>query len=56
MPSSVEILKKHGWNVQVESGAGTGAKFRDGDYEAAGAEIVSKEIAFTSGLYYINIY
>lgn len=49
MPNSVEILRKHGWNVRVEHGAGTGAKFRDRDYEIAGAEIVSKGNAFTSG-------
>lgn len=51
VPNSVEILRKYGWNVQVESGAGTGAKFRDGDYEVAGAEIVSKENVFASGLF-----
>lgn len=50
MPSSVEILRKHGWNIQVEHGAGTGAKFRDRDYELAGAEITSKENVFASGL------
>lgn len=50
MPSSVEILRKHGWNIRVEHGAGTGAKFRDRDYELAGAEITSKENVFASGL------
>lgn len=50
VPSSVEVLKKQGWNVQVEYDAGTGAKFRNRDYETAGAEIVSKENAFASGL------
>lgn len=50
VPSSVELLKKHGWNIRVEHGAGTGAKFRNRDYEIAGAEIVSKENAFASGL------
>jgi len=49
VPSSVELLRKHGWNVRVERDAGTGAKFRDRDYEMAGAEIVSKENAFASG-------
>ncbi|XP_025420569.1 NAD(P) transhydrogenase, mitochondrial-like isoform X2 [Sipha flava] len=48
VPSSVEVLKKHGWNVRVEYDAGTGAKFRNRDYETAGAEIVSKENAFAS--------
>lgn len=51
MPNSVELLKKHGWNVRVEHDAGTGAKFRDRDYEIAGAEIVSKESVFHSGLF-----
>lgn len=55
MPSSVENLKKHGWNVQVEHQAGAGAKFRDRDYEIAGADIVSKENAYTSGLFYIAV-
>lgn len=53
MPNSVKLLKKLGWNVQVEHGAGTGAKFRDRDYETAGAEIVSKENVFASGLLFI---
>lgn len=50
VPSSVEILRKQGWNIRVEYGAGTGAKFRDRDYELAGAEITSKENVFASGL------
>lgn len=49
MPSSVELLTKLGWNVRVERDAGAEAKFRDRDYELAGAEIVSKENAFDSG-------
>lgn len=49
VPNSVEILSKQGWNVRVEHGAGTEAKFRDEDYEIAGAKIVSKENAFASG-------
>lgn len=49
MPSSVELLTKLGWNVKVERDAGAEAKFRDQDYEIAGAEIVSRENAFDSG-------
>jgi len=49
VPSSVELLTKLGWNVRVERDAGAEAKFRDRDYELAGAEIVSKENAFDSG-------
>lgn len=53
VPSSVEILRKYGWNVQIEHEAGIGAKFRDRDYEIAGAEIVSTKKVFTSGLSFI---
>lgn len=49
MPSSVELLTKLGWNVKIERDAGAEAKFRDQDYEIAGAEIVSRENAFDSG-------
>ncbi|XP_015379977.1 PREDICTED: NAD(P) transhydrogenase, mitochondrial-like [Diuraphis noxia] len=48
VPSSAELLTKLGWNVKVERDAGAEAKFRDGDYELAGAEIVSRENAFGS--------
>jgi len=51
VPSSAEILTKLGWNVRVERDAGAQAKFRDRDYELAGAEIVSRENAFASGMY-----
>lgn len=55
MPSSAELLSKLGWNVRVERDAGAEAKFRDRDYELAGAEIVSRENAFGSGkLLYSN--
>jgi len=50
----VELLKKLGWNIQVEHDAGTGAKFRDRDYETAGAKIVSKENVFASGLLIVS--
>ncbi|VVC32615.1 DHS-like NAD/FAD-binding domain,NAD(P) transhydrogenase, alpha subunit, C-terminal,NADP [Cinara cedri] len=50
VPNSVELLKKHGWNVRVEHDAGTEAKFKDRDYEIAGAEIVSKESVFHSDI------
>ncbi|XP_022168410.1 NAD(P) transhydrogenase, mitochondrial-like [Myzus persicae] len=48
VPSSAEFLAKLGWNVRVERDAGAEAKFRDRDYELAGAEIVSRENAFGS--------
>lgn len=39
-PRTVEQLIRLGYDVHVEAGAGTGASFRDEDYEAAGATIV----------------
>jgi len=54
VPSSVELLNKLGWNVQVEHDAGTAAKFRDRDYETAGAAIVSKKNVFASGVLLIS--
>jgi NAD(P) transhydrogenase subunit alpha len=38
-PDSVKRLVKSGFEVYVESGAGVGAVFSDGDYETAGAKI-----------------
>ncbi len=45
-PEGVTKLKKLGYEVMVESGAGIGANFHDADYEAQGASIAptSKEI------------
>ncbi|XP_050419824.1 NAD(P) transhydrogenase, mitochondrial-like [Adelges cooleyi] len=48
VPGSVELLSKNGMNVTVESEAGAGAKFRDSDYEMAGADITSKQQVFHS--------
>src|SRR5262245_18980741 len=39
VPEVVEKLKKLGFNVVVESGAGEGANFGDEAYRAAGAEV-----------------
>lgn len=36
--------------MQVESGAGFGAKFRDDDYKAAGATVVDEKSAFNSDI------
>jgi NAD(P) transhydrogenase subunit alpha len=38
-PETVKKLKAAGFDVVVEAGAGAGASFLDGDYEAAGAAI-----------------
>ena len=40
---------KKGFNVNIEKGAGVGAKFRDEDYLAAGGKIVDQNKAFDSG-------
>ena len=40
VPSTVRELTDKGHQVVVEAGAGSGAGLPDGDYEAAGAEIV----------------
>jgi alanine dehydrogenase len=40
VPSTVRELAEKGHRVLVETGAGAGAGLSDGDYEAAGAEIV----------------
>lgn len=48
-PVVVATLVKKGFTVNVEEGAGLGAKFRDADYKGAGANIVKKEDAFSNG-------
>lgn len=40
-PAGVEVLRRHGHRVLVQAGAGEGSGFADGDYAAAGAEVVS---------------
>ncbi|WP_414527814.1 alanine dehydrogenase [Nodularia chucula] len=40
-PSSVRVLRENGHSIFVQSQAGSGAGFTDGDYQEAGAEIVS---------------
>src|SRR6516225_8537462 len=41
VPEVVEKLIKLGFSVAVQSGAGAGANFGDGDYLDAGAEVVA---------------
>jgi NAD(P) transhydrogenase subunit alpha len=41
VPDAVGRLAAAGFTVAVERGAGTAAAFRDGEYEAAGAELVA---------------
>ncbi|MBL8634112.1 MAG: Re/Si-specific NAD(P)(+) transhydrogenase subunit alpha [Myxococcales bacterium] len=48
-PETVGKLCKLGFSVQVESGAGDGASFRDEDYQKAGAQVVSDTTALWNG-------
>jgi len=45
VPSSMKKLSRAGFEVFIELGAGLAANYNDGDYEAAGAKIVSREEA-----------
>ncbi|MDR1712686.1 MAG: Re/Si-specific NAD(P)(+) transhydrogenase subunit alpha [Coriobacteriales bacterium] len=47
-PKSVAQLLKLGYGVQIESGAGEKAAFPDEAYTAAGAEIVTRELAWSA--------
>jgi NAD(P) transhydrogenase subunit alpha len=49
-PDSVKRLVKGGFDLRIEQGAGALAGFRDEDYEAVGAEIVSCQQAWQSQL------
>src|SRR5215211_3547534 len=40
-PDGVRELERHGIDVFVETGAGSGAGFADDDYRSAGADIVA---------------
>lgn len=48
-PGSVAALAKRGHRVLVQRGAGEGASFPDGQYQAAGAEIVADAAAVFAG-------
>jgi NAD(P) transhydrogenase subunit alpha len=48
-PDIVEKLRKLGFSVAVESGAGEAANYSDAEYKAAGAEIVADADALWSG-------
>ncbi|WP_076414827.1 Re/Si-specific NAD(P)(+) transhydrogenase subunit alpha [Shewanella sp. UCD-KL12] len=49
-PATVVQLKKLGFSVVVQSGAGAAANFKDEAYQEAGADIVSLEDAFHADL------
>lgn len=44
-----ETLVKKGFTVKIEENAGVDAKFRNSDYESAGAKLVEDQQAFSSG-------
>ncbi len=49
-PTVVTALAKKGFNVNIEDGAGMESKFRNVDFESAGAKIVDKKGAFGSDI------
>jgi len=49
-PAVTAALTKKGFTINVQEGAGKLANFRDEDYAAAGANIVSKEKAFNQDI------
>jgi len=49
-PDSVKRLAKYGFDIHVEEGAGLSAGFRDEDYDAAGAKIVSNRDVWANPL------
>jgi len=50
VPDVVKRLTQQGMSVRVERGAGAGAFVTDAEYEAAGAQIVTREEAWASDL------
>ena len=48
-PAVTAALVKKGFKVNIEKGAGHGAKFRDEDYTAAGGNIVDGNKAWDTG-------
>jgi NAD(P) transhydrogenase len=48
-PQVTAALIKKGFKVNIEKGAGEGAKFRDEDFAAAGATMVDGNKAWDSG-------
>jgi NAD(P) transhydrogenase len=50
VPDAIKKLKKKGFNVVVERGAGAASNFTDAAYEAAGASIVDTKAAFNADL------
>lgn len=51
-PAVTQALVKKGFTVNIEENAGVDAKFRNSDYESAGAKLVNTQKAFQSGKKY----
>ena len=49
-PAAVKILTKEGFNVAIEDGAGSNAKFSNAEYEASGAQIKPQSEVFGSDI------
>ena len=49
-PANTALFTKKGFTVNVQEGAGRLSNFRDEDYAAAGANIVSKDAAFAQDI------
>ena len=49
-PNVTAALIKKGFTVNIESGAGIEARFRNDDYAAAGAKLTDKNTAFKSDI------
>jgi alanine dehydrogenase len=49
-PDGVRELTAHGHRVLIEAGAGDGSSIGDGDFESAGADIVSRDAAWAAEL------
>lgn len=54
-PDTVTKLKKLGYEVCVEHGAGVGASYFDDQYEEAGARMVDRETAWGATSYCVWI-
>lgn len=49
VPEAVRLYAKRGWDLRVESGAGTGASFADQDYVEAGARVAPDRESLFAG-------
>ena len=50
VPNSIPKLSKVGFEVSVESGAGSSSSYSDHDYESKGAIVTSREVALSADI------